>query len=327
MESVDGGADTPGSTGEPDQVTVAEGEAPAAHLDPQPGDRVGRYVVRRRLGSGGMGVVLAAHDPELDREVALKVLGHLDWESDGRTRTLREAQALARLTHPNVVPVYDVGDDGTSVFIAMEIVRGATLGEWLARERAAGRGPSWREILARLIEAGRGLAEAHAAGLVHRDFKPSNVMLDERDGRAMVLDFGLAGLARDTDTDGGSTDASFSDLPAAGLTGFRLGAARRRPRRRPHRGRDGPRHAGIHGPRAALRAGRHPQVGSVRVLHHLVRSALPGPSLRGIRPSPRSLGPRAPVGSVHRPAASSRAGYGGWWPAVCSPIPTAGGPT
>jgi serine/threonine protein kinase len=146
-----------------------------------------------RIGAGGMGVVYAAYDPELDRRVALKLLRPDRFGSDAdRLRLLREAQALARLADPHVVSVYDTGTFGDRVFVAVELVEGETLRQWLGGLRAAPR--SWREVLARFLPAGRGLAAAHAAGLVHRDFKPENVLLG-RDGRVRVADFGLAEAA------------------------------------------------------------------------------------------------------------------------------------
>jgi tetratricopeptide (TPR) repeat protein len=152
-----------------------------------PGDRVGRYVILSVIGSGGMGTVYAAHDPQLDRKVALKFL-HSGVSEEAQARLYREAQAMARLPHPNVVPVHDVGTDRGDVFVAMEFVDGGTVVEWLDAEKR-----SWREILRVFLEAGRGLAAAHAAGLVHRDFKPNNVLVD-RSGRVLVTDFGLACL-------------------------------------------------------------------------------------------------------------------------------------
>ncbi|MEX1369489.1 MAG: tetratricopeptide repeat protein [Nannocystaceae bacterium] len=149
--------------------------------------QIGRFVVSHRLGAGASGVVYAAHDPKLDRKIALKVLrpdGDLDEQA--HARLLREAQALARLSHPNVVAVHDVGDLDGRVFVAMELLEGGTLRRWL---RASPR--STAEILEVFVQAGEGLAAAHAAGLVHRDFKPDNVLLDEQ-GRASVVDFGLA---------------------------------------------------------------------------------------------------------------------------------------
>lgn len=163
---------------------------PGPGVPPRPGARVGRYVLLRRVGEGGMGVVFAAYDPDLDREVALKLLkpGAVE-DAEARGRLVREAQALARLSHPNVVIVHDVGLDGDTVFLAMELVRGRTLRHWLAEAPRP-----WREVLARFLQAGQGLAAAHAVGLVHRDFKPDNVLLGD-DGQVRVTDFGLARLA------------------------------------------------------------------------------------------------------------------------------------
>ena len=148
--------------------------------------RIDRFELIRELGVGGMGAVYAAHDPRLDRAVALKVLARTGEGPEASRRLVREAQAMARLKHPNVVAVHEVGTHGEQVFVAMELVEGGTLADWLRG------GPRpWREVLALLIPAGRGLAAAHAAGLVHRDFKPANVLLGA-DGRALVSDFGLA---------------------------------------------------------------------------------------------------------------------------------------
>ena len=149
------------------------------------GASLGRYLVLERLGAGGMGVVYAAYDPELDRSVALKLLRGGN-DPGARARLLREAQAMARLQHPNVIAVHDVGTVGDEVFIAMELVRGRTLGTLLEEER-----PPLPRVLALFRQAGEGMAAAHAAGLVHRDFKPHNVLVGD-DGRARVLDFGLA---------------------------------------------------------------------------------------------------------------------------------------
>ena len=153
------------------------------------GERLGRFIVLSKLGEGGMALVYTAYDAELDRKVALKVLrgdSYGEHQTIGQARMLREAQALARLSHPNIVQIYDVGKIGKGVFIAMEFVQGLDLRAWL---RAASR--EWREVLAVYLQAGEGLVAAHAAGLVHRDFKPDNVLLGQ-DGRVRVLDFGLA---------------------------------------------------------------------------------------------------------------------------------------
>jgi predicted Ser/Thr protein kinase len=160
----------------------------------RPGARIGRFTVLDKLGEGGMGVVLAAYDPDLDRRVAIKLIRPAAAKDEGaQARLLREAQAMARLRHPNVVTVYEVGTFGEQVFIAMEYVEGRTLSGALAE--LAG---SWREIIARFAEAGRGLAAAHEAGLVHRDFKPENVLVG-RDGRVHVTDFGLVGTADESE--------------------------------------------------------------------------------------------------------------------------------
>jgi CubicO group peptidase (beta-lactamase class C family) len=161
----------------------------------EPGDRIGRYVVLRKLGEGGMGIVYGAYDPELDRQIALKLLRPARGEPTPRQeqeRLVREGQAMARIAHPNVTTVFDVGRHGEQVFVAMELIIGETLGTWLARERAIS------EIVEVFVRAGRGLAAAHAAGLVHRDFKPNNVMIDA-EGRVRVTDFGVARLGDPSD--------------------------------------------------------------------------------------------------------------------------------
>src|SRR5450432_4903674 len=154
------------------------------------GATIGRYVVLGLVGRGGMGEVYAAYDPELDRKVAVKLLrvkpGNGVSLNEGRQRTLREAQAIARLSHPNVVVVYDVGTFRDQVFIAMEFVEGNTVTYWLQSQPR-----SWQEILKVFRAAGKGLTAAHDKGLVHRDFKPDNVMVG-RDGEVRVMDFGLA---------------------------------------------------------------------------------------------------------------------------------------
>jgi eukaryotic-like serine/threonine-protein kinase len=170
-----------------------EGELPS-------GSRIGRYVVLYRLGRGGMGVVYAAYDPQLDRKVAVKVLrvrlpGHAPAPHESQGRMLREAQALARLSHPNVVAVHDAGLLDGRVFVAMDFVEGETLRRWL---KSKPRTP--REIMAAFGQAGDALVAAHAAEIVHRDFKPDNAIIG-RDGRVQVLDFGLARLQSDTPLD------------------------------------------------------------------------------------------------------------------------------
>ncbi len=149
------------------------------------GGLVGRYVVLALLGTGGMGAVYAAYDPELDRKVALKLL-RPDAATLDSVRLTREARALAKLSHPNVVSVFDVGTVGAEVFIAMEFIEGMTVTRWMQQ-----RARSVREVLDLFTAAGRGLAAAHKANLIHRDFKPDNMMLGS-DGRVRVMDFGLA---------------------------------------------------------------------------------------------------------------------------------------
>jgi serine/threonine protein kinase/tetratricopeptide (TPR) repeat protein len=177
-------ATTTGSQGPP----AADHREERASLVPLGrGANVGsRYMVVDELGRGGMGVVYRAYDPELDRRIALKLIHGRDRDALGSERLLREAQALAQLSHPNVVAVYDVGTFGSSVFMAMELVEGTTLRSWLRQTQR-----STNEILDVFLAAGEGLAAAHRANIVHRDFKPSNLLIGS-DGRVRVADFGLA---------------------------------------------------------------------------------------------------------------------------------------
>jgi tetratricopeptide (TPR) repeat protein/tRNA A-37 threonylcarbamoyl transferase component Bud32 len=149
------------------------------------GGRVGRYTIGASVGRGAMGEVFRGDDTELSRPVALKRL-HATANADSRTRLVREARAAAQLQHPNVVAVYEIVTDGDDAVLACEWIDGVTLREWLGQAER-----TWRDILQVVAGAGRGLAAAHAAGIVHRDFKPENVLVD-REGRARVADFGLA---------------------------------------------------------------------------------------------------------------------------------------
>jgi len=162
---------------------------PASTRVMTPGTRVGRFIVQGPIGAGGMGVVHAADDPVLERKVALKVI-HADHREgpaseEWRVRLLREARAIARLSHPNVIAVHDIGIHADQLYVAMEFVEGSTLRSWLEAPR------SWREVVSVFVAAGRGLLAAHRAGLVHRDFKPDNVLIGD-DGQIRVTDFGLA---------------------------------------------------------------------------------------------------------------------------------------
>jgi len=148
---------------------------------PRPGDTLGRYEIRRAVGVGGMGVVYEAHDTTLDRRVALKLVRP---ELVDSAHLLAEARAMARLQHPNIATVHDAGTADGHVYVCMEFVAGTTLSACVADR-------SWREIVQLYLAAGEGLAYVHRAGLVHRDFKPDNVLVD-RDGRVRVSDFGLA---------------------------------------------------------------------------------------------------------------------------------------
>jgi len=174
----------------PSKVTVGttnpstgpNGEAP----DIPRGTQIGRYVVLDPLGAGAMGIVVSAIDPTLDRKVAIKLVkADRGGTTVGQQRLLREAQAMARLSHPNVVTVFEAGTFGERVYLAMEFIAGTTLAGWLATPH-----PN-REIIDAFVAAGRGLAAAHRAGIVHRDFKPANVLV-ALDGRVRVADFGLA---------------------------------------------------------------------------------------------------------------------------------------
>lgn len=184
-----------------------EAEPFDAEVEPELPRDVGRYAIEGSLGAGGMGTVLRGWDGRLERPVAIKLLrsARSRPSEEHRARLQREAQALAALSHPNVVAVYEVGTHESSVFVAMELVAGQTLRAWVdAKDH------TWQQTVAMLCQAGRGLAAAHAKGIVHRDFKPSNVIVGD-DGRARVLDFGLATLDEDSTS---MSDTESSDYAA-----------------------------------------------------------------------------------------------------------------
>ncbi len=171
-----------------------------------------------------MGVVYLAFDSELERQIALELLrARGDAAGNSQTgagaRMLREAQAMAKLSHPNVLPVYDVGSYEGSIFIATEYVEGDTLRDW-----ATSKQHRWREIVEVFVAAGRGLAAAHEAGLVHRDFKPHNVMISH-DGQVRVMDFGLVRT-----TQSGPEDTNGARSPSEGQSGARLDSEHTLPR-------------------------------------------------------------------------------------------------
>lgn len=161
-----------------------------------PSGTVGRYKIIKEIGVGGMGVVYKAHDPELNREIAIKIIRNDisdisdEDEASSKTRLLREAQAMATLSnHPNIVTVYDVGEHNGRVFIAMEFVKGRPIDKWIEENDL-----SWRQIVRLYLDAASGLISAHNEGLVHRDFKPDNVLVEEGSGVVKVMDFGLTKL-------------------------------------------------------------------------------------------------------------------------------------
>ena len=171
------------------RTSAGRGSWPAAAATEElaPATRLGAYLLLRKLGEGGMGAVYAAYHEGLDRKVAIKVVRRdRSGGTTGRQEVVREAQALARLSHPNVVQVHEVGEHAEQLFVAMELVHGETLAVW---QRAPGRGLD--EIVDAYRQAATGLRAAHEAGLVHRDFKPANVIVGV-DGRVRVIDFGLA---------------------------------------------------------------------------------------------------------------------------------------
>ncbi|MDI3291848.1 serine/threonine-protein kinase [Polyangium sp. 15x6] len=205
---------TGSDAGEATPPPTFDDAAPLSH-----GARLGRYTIADVLGRGGMGIVYAAHDPTLDRKVALKVLRAEVTARVGAdiasARLLREARIAARLSHPNVVTIYDVDSHGGQIFIAMEYIDGQPLSVWLEE----GPHPA-REILERFTQAGRGLVAAHGAGLVHRDFKPANVLIG-KDGRVRVSDFGLAGWTGEDAS--GKAAAEGAAAPVLTRTGALLG--------------------------------------------------------------------------------------------------------
>ncbi len=187
--------------------TAAESADQSTGRPTTPGKSIDRYMVLDTLGEGGMGVVLRAYDPKLHREVALKLIKTRQREraEGAKARLMREAQTMARLSHPNVVPVFDVGTYGSALYVAMELVEGDNLRGWLQRAPR-----SVEDIVDAFAQAARGLVAAHEAGLIHRDLKPGNLLVGV-DGRVRVVDFGLA---RAVESNPPSTGETGSDAVA-----------------------------------------------------------------------------------------------------------------
>ena len=179
--------------------------------------RIGRFILLDTIGAGAMGEVYTAYDGQLDRKVAVKLVhAHMSAGRHARQRLLREAQTLAQVSHPNVVQVYEAGELGGRVFLAMEYVRGTTLSAWLKSSEELPRRKRRRAIIRQFVAAGRGLQAAHEAGLAHRDFKPDNVLIGD-DGRLRVVDFGLARVVATADdtTENSAAEDSAAEGPAA----------------------------------------------------------------------------------------------------------------
>ncbi|MBK7078008.1 MAG: serine/threonine protein kinase [Myxococcales bacterium] len=201
---------------------MASGSASGSPPAWRPGTRVGRFVVLEELGGGGMGLVLAAYDRLLDRRVAIKVLQPAisagDSAVDARQRLVNEAQLVAKLNHPNIITVYEAGVSGDEVYLAMEFVEGPTLGEWLKTPRRTA------EILGVFAAAGRALHAAHVAGIVHRDFKPENVIVATDTRGVRVIDFGIAAACQPVVTNMPAPRSPSSDDAAASDAGGLVGA-------------------------------------------------------------------------------------------------------
>ncbi len=197
-----------------------EGTTPSPvipNIDIDLGSRIGDYIVLEKIGSGGMGLVVAAFDPKLDRKVAIKLLRDTQRDNSSRRQRMeREAQTMAQLSHPNVVTIYEVNEHEGQLYLAMEFVKGIDLRRWLDRD---GANAGWSDVVELFLQAGEGLRSAHEFGIVHRDFKPGNVFLGD-DGRVRVGDFGLARQGTENDPELASTreDLAIESTVAHSLT-------------------------------------------------------------------------------------------------------------
>lgn len=207
------GHDTPSKLLDDPQRADADLQRSIVHARLFGGDdapRIGRYRVVDTIGEGGMGTVYKGLDEKLDRHVALKRLKTVEATASQRERIIREARALGKLAHPNIVAIFEIAEHEDALFFAMEYVPGPTLREW-ARDHE----PAWREVVEHYLQAGRALAAAHAAGLVHRDFKPQNAIVGD-DGRVRVLDFGLVSAAGHIDEQTSTAPVGEGDLTETG---------------------------------------------------------------------------------------------------------------
>lgn len=225
LQSADSGASMRGCIGNASSATQENLEVDSPVPDAFPtltrGCTIGRNLVISVLGTGGMGVVYEAFDPQLGRRLAIKVV-RCDLASDSehaasaqayRSGLIAEAQALAKISHPNVIAIYDVGEFDDQVFIAMEIIEGRSLRQWLEAEPR-----SWQAIIKMFLLAGAGLQAVHASGLVHRDFKPDNVLVGN-DGRVCIADFGLAGTSAYAHSSAAPDTGGHDDVATASLPG------------------------------------------------------------------------------------------------------------
>ena len=319
----------------PDDSCGIDLEAAHAGSELERGATLGRFEILEKLGAGGMGLVYRARDPRLRRDVAIKVLRAparaYRRPEQAQARLLREAQAMAKVSHTNVLSIHEVSSVEGVVFLVMELVEGGTLASWIADAQ-----PAWRAVLRAYVGAGRGLAAAHDAGLVHRDFKPSNVLMGD-DGSPRVTDFGLVGALQDGDADTatsrepGEAPITIETLATAGTPAYMA------PEQRAGRGADARSdqfsfcvslYEGLCGERPSLQADDEPSAAEPRALERKLPLRLRRALRRGLSPNPMNrfasmtellaelepaLGPRRPVWPwVLGATAALAAGLGVW---------------